>query len=144
MIKKHVKQKHVGKPGGQGEDVDDIISVGDMFEDKTSSIQIDHDSIDRLIEEHRKDLLDDDEDAWLFDEEEAAVEDNMVNQLKEMEDKYNIGKENNKVLQKRMSCLEEKNIIDDIDTRTEHSVHRTEGEDYRAEGSERRQRCSKD
>ena len=115
MIKKHVKQKHVGKPGGQGEDVDDIISVGDMFEDKTSSIQIDHDSIDRLIEEYRKDLLDDDEDEWLFDEEEAAVEDNivepfnsMVSQLKEMEDKYNIGKENNKVLQKRMSCLEEK------------------------------------
>ena len=63
-------------------------------------------------------MLDDDKDDWLFDEEEEeeeAVEDNidepinsMAHQLKEMEDKYNIEKENNKVLQKRMSCLEEK------------------------------------
>ena len=116
VIKKHVKQKHAGKPGRQGEDVDDIISVEDMFEDKTSSIQIDQDSIDRLIEECSKDLLEDDENDWLFDEEEEeAVDDNiaepinsMANQLKEMEAKYNIEKENNKFLQKRMNCLEEK------------------------------------
>ena len=30
-----------------------------------------------------------------------------------MEAKYNIEKENNKFLQKRMNCLEEKNMIDD-------------------------------
>ena len=82
LVKKHMIQTHVSKTVKkrkvmesarkdsvskelkltEGEDVDDILSDGDMFEDEFTSSQIDDENIDKLIEDGQKDLLDDDDE----------------------------------------------------------------------------------
>ena len=132
VIKKHMIQIHVSKTVKkrkvmesarkdsvskelkltEGEDVDDILSVGDMFEDDFTSSQVDQENIDKLIEECKKDLLDDDDEEEVDDkmEEEEKIEEpsnSATNLVKEMEEKYNIEKENNKILQGKLNNMEE-------------------------------------
>ena len=144
LIKKHVIQSHVAKPGKQAgkkrkvmesakkesvpkerrltevEDDDDSLSVsmGDFFEDNFSSTQIDQDNIEKLLEECRKDLIDDEEyeevpDKTEDEEKKDEPTESMAKQLKEMEEKYDLEKENNKVLQGRNNYLEELKITNE-------------------------------
>ena len=65
-------------------------------ESEIPNIQIDHNTIEKLIKEFKKDLLDDnEEDDGIYDETEMEDDidepiNSMTVKLKEMEDKYNI------------------------------------------------------
>ena len=89
-----------------------------MFEDKFSSTQINKDFIEKIIRECKKDLLDDDEDD--VEDDLIEVEDKinepsniMRNQSQKMEEKYNIDKKKNKVLQGKVINIKENKITDD-------------------------------
>ena len=92
--------------------------MGDLFEDNFSSTQIDQDNIEKLLEECRKDLIDDEEyeevpDKTEDEEKKDEPTESMAKQLKEMEEKYDLEKENNKVLQGRNNYLEELKITNE-------------------------------